>query len=186
MKDIDWRAFHGRNFRRFILPGVVILIGVFVLFFALSMILKNINVKRELLSHKEAEIEELVLLCRRYTDLRSFNSKIDQRISKNGANFELLSFLEEISKRVGVSEKISSMKPSEGGIDEVSAYLVIKNLSMDELTEYLNLIMNSGKVLLVKKMHLRALDKVQRSLEASLVISTLKSPEEYPSSKPLA
>jgi hypothetical protein len=131
-----------------------------------------------LIIHKELEVNELASLCRQYTDLHRSNSKIDQMISKSGATFELLSFLEEISKKSGISEKISSMKPYESDPDEISVSLVLKNLTMDELTEYLNLIINSGKVLLVKKMHLKGSNKGQKSLEASFLISTLRSPSK--------
>lgn len=182
MKAVDWRAFLGRNFRRFILPGAVILIGIFLLFFIFVTVLSNISAKKELITRKELELNELTSLSKQYTDIKRFNAEIDQRISKNGANFELLSFLEEMAKKIGINEKISSMKPSKSGSDEVSASLVLKNLTMDELTGYLNQIMNTGRILSVKKMHLKASDKGKRSLEAYLVISTIKSPQKHPSS----
>lgn len=183
MKDIEWRAIFGRNFRKLILSSALIITCLFILFFVFIPILNNIKAKKELIMQKELEIKELSDLCKRYIDLQTFNLKIDQKISKNRADFELLSFLEEVSKKIGISEKISSMKPSESGPDEIAASLVLKYLTMEELTEYLNQLINSGKVLLIKKMLIKAIiNKGQKSLEASMIISTLKSPQKISSS----
>lgn len=175
MKAVDWQGFILRHFRKAIIPCTFILICILLLFFVFVPVLSNINAKKSLIMKKELELRELVSLCREYKELKTFNEQMDKMIYKNGPNFELLSFLEEIAKKAGIIEKISSMQPSKGESDEISATLVLKDLNMDELTSYINQVMNSGKVLAVKKMQLKASDKAKRSLEASLVFSTIKS-----------
>ncbi len=145
-------------------------------FSASFLILDNINKKNELAGRKEQELRELTSLCRRYQEIHTSNKEIIERISKNGSNFELLSYLEEISKKVGINEKISFMKPYESSPDETSASLELKNLNMDELIEYLDNIVNSDKILLIRKMQIKVIDsKQQKSLEASFLVTTLKS-----------
>ena len=137
---------------------------------------------KESVAINEARLEELTSLSERYRELKKFNSEIDRKLSKKGANFELLSFLEEIAKRVGIGEKISSMKPNESEPNEFSVSVVLRDLSTEELTDYLYQILHSDKALAVKKMHLKILERGQKALEASLVISTLKSPHKSSSS----
>lgn len=146
---------------------------IFFIFFPIS---QRIKVLKKSVVINEARLKELVSLSKRYRELKEFNSEIDRKISKKGAKFELLSFLEEVAKRIGISEKITSMKPKGIESHEFSVSLVLRDLNTEELTDYLYQIINSDKALAVKKMHLKVLERGQKSLEASLVISTLKLP----------
>jgi hypothetical protein len=178
IKNIEWKSVLGRNPRRFILPGAGILIFLFIVFFVFFPISQRIQILKESVAVNEARLEELASLSERYRELKKFNSEIDRKLSKKGANFELLSFLEEVAKRIGISEKISSMKPNESEPNEFSVSVVLKDLSTEELTDYLYQVIHSDKALAVKKMHLKILERGQKALEASLVISTLKSPHK--------
>ena len=130
----------------------------------------------------EIRLKELTALSKRYIELKELNSDIDRKISIKGARFELLSFLEEMAKKVGIGNKLSSMKPIEAEPHEFSASVVLRDLNLEELTDFLYQTIYSGKVLSIKKMHIRLLDRGQKSLEASLVVSTPKSPQEKSSS----
>jgi hypothetical protein len=178
LRNIEWKSILGRNPRRYILPGAGILIFLFIVFFVFFPISQRIKVLKKSVVINEARLKELVSLSKRYRELKEFNSEIDRKITKKGAKFELLSFLEEVAKRVGVGEKISSMKPKEIESHEFSVSVVLRDLNTEELTDYLYQIINSDKALAVKKMHLKVLERGQKSLEASLVISTLKLPHE--------
>jgi hypothetical protein len=126
----------------------------------------------------ETGLKELVSLSKRYKELKEFNSEIDRKINKKGAKFELLSFLEEVAKKVGINEKISSMRPKAIESHEFSVSVVLRDLNTEELTDFLYQVINSDKALAVKKMHLKVLERGQKSLEASLIISTPKLPHE--------
>lgn len=181
-EDFDWKSLLGRNPRRFIFPGTAILIGLFIIFFILIPVLHKIGSMKKEIELNEARLKELSSLSARYKELKSFNAEIDRKLSKKEAKFELLSFLEEVAKRVGIGGKISSMKPTEGDPHEFSAAVVLKDLNMEELTDYLYQILYSEKILSVKKMHLKVSDRGQKSLQASLVVSTLKSSNKPSSS----
>jgi len=181
-KDFDWKSLLGRNPRRFIIPGAGILTGLFIIFFVFIPVLHKIGSVKKAIEGNEAQLKELSSLSKRYKELKSFNAEIDRKLSKKGAKFELLSFLEEMAQKVGIGGKISSMKPTEGEPHEFSASVVLKDLNMEELTDYLYQILHSELVLTVKKMHLKVSDRGQKSLEASLVVSTLKSSHKPSSS----
>jgi hypothetical protein len=178
-KEVEWKSFFSRNPRRFILPSAGILICLILILFVLFPVLQKIKAMKQSVKLSEARLNELASLGKRYKELKEFNDEIDQKISNKGTNFELLSFLEEVAKRIGIVEKITSMKPTNSEPHEYSVSVVLKNLSTQELTDFLYQLIYSGKVLSVKKMHLKTLERGPKSLEASLVISTLKLPQKY-------
>lgn len=182
MKDIEWKSFLGRNPRRFLLPVAGILMLTLAVLFGFLPVINNIRSKKESIEINEVRLKELASLSKRYREIKEFNSEIDRKISNKGARFELLSFLEEVAKRTGISGKIASMQPSEGDPLEFTVSVVLKDLSMEELVDYLYEIIYSDKVVSVRKMHLKVQERGTRTLEASLVISTLKSPHSPSSS----
>lgn len=181
-KGIEWKSLLGRNPRKFILPGAGILVSLFIIFFIFFPGLKKIRLLKESITVNELRLKELSSLSKRYMELKELNSEIDGKISKKGARFEILSFLEEMAKKTGIGNKLSSMKPTEAEPNEFSVSVVLRNLDLEELTDFLYQIVYSGKVISIKKMHLRILDRGQKSLEASLIVSTPKSPQEKSSS----
>lgn len=182
LRNIEWKSFLGRNPRRFILPGTGILIFFLIVFFVFFPISQRTKALKRSVAINEARLQELVSLSKRYRELKSFNSEIDRKISQKGEKFELLSFLEEIAKKVGIDEKISSMKSKGTEPHEFSVSVILRDLNTEELTDFLYQIIHSDKALAVKKMHLKVLERGQKSLEASLVISTLKLPHKSSSS----
>lgn len=176
MKDIEWKSFLGRNPRRLVLPVTGILIVIIAVLFGFLPVLNNIKAKKKSIEINEVRLKELASLSKRYKEIKEFNSEIDRKISSKGTRFELLSFLEEVAKRTDISGKISSMQPSEGDPREFTVSIVLKDISMEELVDYLYEIIYSDKVVSVRKMHLKVQERGTRTLEASLVISTLKSP----------
>ena len=176
MKDIEWKSLLGRNPRRLVLPFAGVLILIVAVLFGLLPVLNNIKAKKQSIEINEVRLKELASLSKRYREIKEFNSEIDRKISSKGTRFELLSFLEEVARRMDISGKIASMKPSEGDPREFTVSVVLKDLSMEELVDYLYEIIYSDKVVSVRKMHLKVQERGARTLEASLVISTLKSP----------
>lgn len=168
------RAFIRRNFKRFILPGILMICSIILSSFALGIALDKINERRLLIDIKESELKQITSLVMEYKDIVGNNEKIMKRIGESATAFELLPFLEEISKKVGINEKISSMKPSGDGPDETSASFVFRDIDMDELVALLSEINASGRILLIKKMQLKVTDSKQKTLEASFVITALK------------
>ncbi|MGA1791824.1 MAG: hypothetical protein ACMUIM_10075, partial [bacterium] len=106
---------------------------------------------KESITVNELRLKELSSLSKRYMELRELNSEIDGKISKKGARFELLSFLEEIAKKTGIGNKLSSMKPTEAEPHEFSVSVVLRDLNLEELTDFLYQIVYSGKVISIKK-----------------------------------
>jgi len=176
VKDIEWQSFLGRNPRRLLLPVAGGLILVLAFLFGFLPAVNSIKAKKESVEINEVRLKELASLSKRYSDLKAFNSEINLKTADKGVRFELLSFLEDVAKRTGISGKISSMQPSEGDPREFTVSVVIKDLSIEELVDYLYEIIHSDKVVSVRKMHLKVLERGIRTLEASLAISTLKSP----------
>ncbi|MGA1864756.1 MAG: hypothetical protein ACMUHX_06805 [bacterium] len=181
LKNIEWKSILGRNTLRFILPGAGILVFLFILFLVFFPVSQRIKVLKKSVETNEAGLKELVYLSKRYKELKEFNSAIDRKITKKGAKFELLSFLEEVAKKAGIGEKISSMSPKETESNEFSVSVVIRDLDTEELTDFLYQVINSDKALAVRKMHLKVLERGPKSLEASLIISTPKLSHESPS-----
>jgi len=165
------------NFKKLMVSSLLLVLLVSLSFFILSFILNKIRRAKELVGYKEMELKELSSLYMKYKNVLFYNKKMSDLISIKDADFELLSYLEDISERVGVKEKISTMKPSETGPDEKGALLTLKNIKMEELVDYLYELINSGKMLLIKRMIIRAVDiKQQKFLETTLVVTSLKYP----------
>ncbi len=171
------KFFQIRNRKKFIIYGLLI----FFFFASLIFIVIPLKNKRDrleaLIPQKKRELKKVLKVRDEYLQYRAQTALIDEYLKKQGKNFEIMSFLEDVADKVNISSKITSMKPLESlNHNEVEAQVVFKGLSSDELRGYLYRIDTSEKFLWVKKMRLKRINFNNGALEASMNIVTLTSP----------
>ncbi len=116
---------------------------------------------RERMKKKESDVVQMLRLKTERQQLIGRHSKALDLLKRRGKNFTLLSFLEGLSREVGISGRIQYMKPvsfpeNTYPMGQVGVELRLDGISMDELVHYLYTIEYSKQFLAVSRM------KVQR------------------------
>ena len=100
-------------------------------------------------------------------------------LASRGDGFSLLSFMEGITRKVGVGDRISYMKPlsfsgeKEGPLTPVGVEIQIDGLGMKELVRLLYEIEYSGKLLRVHRVKIKASsEEEERHLKVTLQVQT--------------
>ncbi len=140
--------------------GMVILsILYYLLIFSPSLTRERTLLER--MKKKESDVVQMLRLKTERQQLIGRHRKAVDLLKRRGKNFTLLSFLEALSREVGISGRIQYMKPvsfpeTTSPMGQNGVELRLDGISMDELVRYLYHVEYSKKFLAVPRM------KVQR------------------------
>lgn len=123
-----------------------------------------ISERKRLVSRIEKKRSDLVQMKALAVEWQNFQKKrvqAETRLKQKGDRFTLLSFLEALSRSVGVEKKIQYMKPlslaAEGEIRPEGIEMVLEKIDMRELVNFLYRIEYSKKLLTIRRI------KIQKS-----------------------
>ncbi|MBW1772727.1 MAG: type II secretion system protein M [Deltaproteobacteria bacterium] len=110
---------------------------------------------------RAADLVQMKALKREWQDFQKKRDAAETRLKQKGSAFTLLSFLEALSRSVGVDKKIQYMKPLslevEGEIRPEGIEMVLEKIDMRELVSFLYRIEYSEKLLTIRRI------KIQKS-----------------------
>ncbi len=147
-----------------------------VIQFYLLPAIVNIKSLAQSIPQRKEDLKELQRLRNELLDLREKTAWVNKTLQQRGADFELLTFLEELAKKCKIENKIISMRPVNHPSllpNEKIIEINIDGLVTEELTNYLYEIENSSKLLFIKKTTIRSNYGPEKSLDVSLQVSTL-------------
>lgn len=134
-----------------------------------------ITERQRLANRIEKRRSDLVQMTALSIDWQNFQRKRDQaeaRLKQKGDRFTLLSFLEALSRSVGVEKKIQYMKPlslaEEGKIRPEGIEMVLEKIDMRELVNFLYRIEYSKRLLTIKRIKIQ---KSSRGKDPSLKVT---------------
>lgn len=149
--------------------------GAAVLFFFLAGIkaYNSYSLVKRTAQAKKAEAARFAGLETRYASQKSLT---DKKLRKAySQDMPIVSIIEEISKRTGVSERMKSVKPLEeretSGYIEREASVRFEGLSLNELVNLLYKIEEHGSLLLVKDFSMKSRFSDPQSIDASMTIT---------------
>ena len=157
--------------------GAILVLCVVVYQFLVSPYLVAHDRLEKSLVRKRAELAELKLLSAEYASLRAEEGGVRQMLLQREKGFTLFAFLDRQADRTGVKEKIKYMKPSfvrgESGLNESVVEMGFEGVTLDKLTEFLQLTESEESVVSVRRLSIQASSREEGVLDVVLQIVTL-------------
>jgi len=139
--------------------GGIVVLGVLYYLLVFSPSAARERTLRERIRKKESDIAQMMQLRNEWRELKSRHSRVDL-LKRRGNNFALLSFLEGLSRKVGINDRIRYMKPvsfpeTTSSMRQEGVELRLDGLSMGDLVRYLYHIEYSKKLLGVPRIKIQ-------------------------------
>jgi general secretion pathway protein M len=142
--------------RRVLVAGAVI--AALTLLYVLvvdPLLARNQDLER-LIAQKTREHTEVVRLGDEYRQARAQLESAEARLSKAGRDFQLLSFLENLTVRQRMRDKIAYMRPQPqatvGRFREQSVELKLDRVTINQITEFMAQLQGAPQGLRVKRL----------------------------------
>jgi hypothetical protein len=153
----------------FLLLGGVLVFALFYYLLLVSPALSRQKVLDKSIGKMEGDLVSMIEMKRRWDGFRKSKTEAEKILNERGKEFTLLSFLEGVSRKVGIHKKIQYMKPvstpEEGGIARtVGMEIKLDGMSVGELVNFLYEVEYSGNLLNTKRIKIQKLSKGETGL----------------------
>ncbi|MBI4822503.1 MAG: hypothetical protein HY791_39955 [Deltaproteobacteria bacterium] len=150
-----------------------------VLFFGGFLVTKDLKAREARIAAKAKSLTELGSLRTDYARRLSAQNRLAEQIKQNGS-VRLLSYIEEVGKAANVSLDKAAERPGQGfgeALKEEDAEVLVSNVSMDRLYDFLRRIEEGNALVKVRKLKVKKrYDNAQR-LDATVTVGTFKLQE---------
>ena len=159
-------------------------IFVFTLLYYLLILSPTISREKSLITYigkKETDLVKMVELARKWDRFIHTQAVAGKILTRRGEKFTLLSYLEGISREIGISKRIQYMKPlsfqeESGPLKPEGMEIKLDDIDITQLINFLHKIEYSEKLLNIKRIKIQrsTKDNVQ-SLKVTVQVSTYTS-----------
>ena len=129
-----------------------------------------------LISQKEREFTELLILQKEYRTLKASEDEIVKRLSAGAENVSPLSHLEQLARKAGLREQIQQMKPLAPQANPryvvTPVQMRFKGAGLQEVTTYLYEIENATVPFQIKRLKIKPTARAAGRLDVTLEILT--------------
>ncbi|MCD6487542.1 MAG: type II secretion system protein M [Syntrophobacterales bacterium] len=157
-----WTKFKFRLTKReryYVSAGIVMVILIVILQFALFPFLAEKKKVRRSIQAKEQTLKKLISLSSEYMALKTNSVDIEKALAGRPGNFTLFSFLEKQAGRSGVKPNIKYMKPSTStnreSYNESTVEMKLENVTLEQLVEYLYLVESPENLVMIKRISIK-------------------------------
>jgi hypothetical protein len=163
--------------------ALLLLGGAFVISFLYYMIVispaisKQKSLKKRI-ERKQSDLSGMIKQRARWQKFKFNRAEIEKKLKARGKAFSLLSFLEGISREVGINDNIQYMKPLSIHVESASMKpagieMYLDNINMEQLVALLYKIECSGKLLNVRRIRIqRTSTRKSQALKVTLQVNT--------------
>ncbi|TFG48174.1 MAG: hypothetical protein E4H40_05130 [Candidatus Brocadiia bacterium] len=167
------------NRERLFAAGSIILAAAWILYAAaISPAVERIGTLKRVIPQKNLELRQLSAKSDQYLELKNKIDSLRKTASFDGTEFELLPFVEEITKTCKFTEKIAAIKQNINKLDDAYSEIVVElrlqSITLTELVTFLSKITSSEHLLQIKSMYTKKSPGRSDLLDTVLYISTLK------------
>lgn len=157
--------------------------GLFVvaLLFYFVVISPGLSKQRSLernIAKRKADLVKITELNKTWEGFKRDRRDVETTLEDRGDRFSLLSYLEAVTREVGVDRNIQYIKPvtfppSEGPFRPEGIELSLENMGMEQLVEFLHKVEHTGSLLYVKRIKiLKAARGTSSTLKVTLQVNT--------------
>ncbi|HLB02588.1 MAG TPA: hypothetical protein VJM77_05595 [Nitrospiria bacterium] len=170
-----WGRFSTRE-RIFLSVGAVLTIALLGYHFLVSPFVDRLRMLDRLTIQKEKEIVELSQLREQYLILQRKISAVEGRIAKSEEGFSLFSYLEGISVKNQVKDRIVFIRPQPsqvfGDYREIAVEVKVENVTLAQVVNLLDAIQGSPQFLRIKRAQFKTRYNDPRLLDGTFVVSS--------------
>jgi hypothetical protein len=159
--------------------GGLVVLGLLYVFLLVSPALSRQEKYKALIAEKSSQLGDMKALQVEWQKFQDARREAEDILSGRGTAFSLLTFMEELTRRIGVSDKIAYMKPlsfaeNEDGLHRREGIEIrLEGLRMKELVTLLRETEYSNKLLAIERMKVEAHDRSEiRNLQVTLQVHT--------------
>lgn len=159
--------------------AAIFIIGLLVYFLLISPAMERSRLLTRLISQKEKELQELLLLTEEYKKLKLEEDEIVRRLAATKESISPLSQLEQLAKKTGLADQIQRMKPlppiSTPRYVIIPVQLRFKGAGLKEIITYLYEIENASIPIQARWLKIRPTPRSASGLDVTLEILTFSS-----------
>ncbi len=163
----------------FILGGGLLVLLLFYYLIAISPALSRQEALERATASKVQDLADMMTLKARWEEFKRRRGEAEELLARRGRDFTLLSFLEGVSRKVGVQDKIQYMKPlgtleESSGMKVVGMEIKLEGIGVEQMVKFLHEIEFSDMLLGIKKIKIQTLEKgEEHSLRVTLQVDTI-------------
>ena len=160
-----------------LLGGLVIIALIFYLVVVSPAVAKQEALSRYI-EKKESDLIQMMALRDEWHQFQNSRLSAEKAMQKRGKGFTLLSFLEGITREIGIDKKIQYMKPissaeQTGPWEQVGIEIKLDGIDMNALTQFLFEIEGSERLLNISRIKVNSSTKKEaRLLTVILQVNT--------------
>ncbi len=164
-----------------ILAGGIIVLSVFYYLFIVSPALARQKVLTKYIAKKESDLAAMRGLKTKWDAFKSDRGEAEKSLTNRGKKFTLLSFLEGISREVGINQNIQYMKPLSASeksenLRAAGMEMKLEGIDMSQLVNFLYKLEYSGNLLKIKRTKIQKLSKGNtQTLRVTMQIFTYRA-----------
>ena len=166
----------------FITIGLIFIFFTFFYLFVFLPITKKMKLMDDIAYRKEKELAEIIKLKQEYNMLNFTLKKIKSKMDNKKKNFSMISYVEEIAKKVKLRKKIVKIKPQTTPLSnrykEQTVDIAIENLDLREVVSFLDQIEKGRGYLKIKRFHLKKRFDIPNRLNLNILLSTFEKIEQ--------
>lgn len=161
--------------------GGILIFALFYYLFIVSPTISRQGVLEKYILKKEADLVKMVELNLKWDRFKNNKAKAEKVLTRRGKKFTLLSFLEGISRKLGIHNKIQYMKPlsspeESGSLKQVGMEIKLDDINVTQLVNFLYELEYSEKFLNIKRIKIQRFSKGKaQSLRVTLQVNTYSS-----------
>jgi hypothetical protein len=160
--------------------GGLFLVALIFYFAVISPGLSKQKTLERSIARREADLVRIAELIRTWESFKKDRSEVETTLRSRGDRFSLLSFLEGVTREVGIDKDIQYIKPvsfppSEGPFRPEGIELSLENMGMEQLVNFLYKVEHTQNLLYVKRIKiLKAARGTSSTLKVTLQVNTYR------------
>ena len=170
-----WQRLQPREQVVLVLGGVAT-VGILLYAYVLDPALERYRDLDRLIRIKAQQLERVRALQAEYQALSQAYQRLEQQATRAQKGFSPLSFMESLSARAGIQDRVLSMKPRffplEKGFREATVEIRAERLTLKEILTYLRLIEDSGKPIRIKTLQIKKRFDEPSRADLTLVVAS--------------
>ncbi len=151
------------------------------LFFYLMVVSPGLEKQRQLergIAKRKVDLVKITELKKKWESFKRDQNEVEQTLRSRGDRFTLLSFLEGLTREIGIDKNIQYIKPvtfppSEAVFKPEGIEMSLDNVGMEQMVNFLYKVEHSGNLLFIKRIKILKTSRGSSStLKVTLQVNT--------------